>query len=230
MAIAYTGKAINAINDTSTPTATISVAATDTLIVTCLATDDTTSVINSVEDTAGNTYSVAQNWSSPPGANIWYAIHNGVVEASNVVQWNLALTEDCVVGVYTFSGTDITSPVQKTVSSQSGSGTGDQTITFSADLSDSVIVSCFSRAKTDTVNNYGTGQTQGQDAGMTGANSMHAANSIELVTASGSNDQVCNWNGNTSYSGTAVEFKPLSATDETVQFGGKVVIKNTAAT
>lgn len=214
MAIAYVQSTYNSkvVNSTSIVTTTSLNVSAGNLLVVCVNTYDSVgdNVLNSVTDTAGNTYvkavGVFRSGTSAHRSEIWYA-KNITAESSNIITGsysgevsygNISVTE--------FSGVDTTSPLVSTSYTQEASGvTSHSSGNITTTSSDTVIIG--GGAGNDKVNfTVGTGFTA-----LEGTYSYYFS-LYKILSASGSYDVNYTSDSTTTKVVTGAIFKGVAST------------------
>ncbi|MCH7759432.1 hypothetical protein IID20_03685 [Patescibacteria group bacterium] len=207
----------------STCAVTLNVPATATMVVVAVAVRDA-ETITSVSDSNGDTYTIAYSQGTDPTVAIYYNT-TITANAAKTITANLSAgTADTVIDAYTLTGTATSSPIDATATNSGSSSTLNANIT--TNTAGSLIAYVAGMQTNGTQSTYGTDQFQRGQIAQGGNPKYAAANTSEITTGAGGNDQTSTASKSAAWRAIAVEIKVAPA--NAVPVVSNVVINNNA--
>ena len=206
----------NNCTNASTCAVTLNVSGTATMVVVAvMVRNDET--ITSVTDGDGDTYSVASTSGTNPTVAIYYAT-TITANASKSITANLsASTADTVIDAYTLTGTATSSPIDATATNTGTSAALNANIT--TNNADSLIAFVAGMQTNATLSTYGANQVQRGNIAQGGQIKYAAANTSEITTSAGNNDQTASASKSATWRAIAVEIKVAPPVTTTIGDG-----------
>jgi hypothetical protein len=203
MAIAVSVTATGTNGTSASPTITMNPGASDTLALIFIALDGSATV-SSISST-GDTWTVARDdTGTAPGTAIYYTLIEGGT-GSRTVTVNLSGSDNSVLGLETYTGTETSSPVDVTATG-SGSGTA-LSVSITPNGSNTLLGAAFSQVTNGAFTPFGTGQNVVVNITQGGSQKYAGAGTSEIISSGGANAQTATSSKSDSWRATAVEIK-----------------------